>query len=132
MTTGKRRFGDLGEDAAAAHLTKNGYKIRARNLVIGKREIDIVAEDREHLVFVEVKTRTYSPATLEKYGRACMAVNAEKRKNLLLAAAAYISDPKNKPRGKALRFDVVEVYFDTSDPPALISLHHMPDAFRSV
>ena len=127
MKSEKRIFGDRGEDAAALYLKKQHYRIIARNTVIGRREIDIIAESREALVFLEVKTRTVS-SSQDRYGRACMAVNADKRRNLLAAARTYIA---THPIKKPIRFDVIEVYYDTSDPPVLLDIHHMPDAFRA-
>jgi len=127
MKSESRTFGDKGEDAAVAHLKKNGYHILARNYTSGRREIDIIAENREFLVIVEVKTRTYSRTAFEKFGRAALAVDSDKRRNLLLAARAYTEE---HPTKKRLRFDVIEVYFDTAEVPSLLSLHHMTDAFR--
>ena len=57
MKTVKRALGDLGEEAAAKYLRKNKIKVLERNYVYGPHEIDIVAENKEFLIFVEVKTR---------------------------------------------------------------------------
>lgn len=128
MKTEKRALGDLGEDAAVAYLKKQRYRILCRNYTSGHREIDIIAENRDFLVFVEVKTRTYSPEAFTRFGPASAAVDAEKRRHLSAAARAYCTaHHSNKP----VRMDVVEVYFDEEDPPRLLSVHHMPDAFRA-
>ena len=50
-------LGRHGEDKAAAHLEKAGYKILKRNWKAGKLEVDIIAENKDYTVFVEVKTR---------------------------------------------------------------------------
>ena len=55
MTT--KDIGDIGEKAAAGFLRENGYKITARNKHLSHKEIDIIAEDKSFIVFVEVKTR---------------------------------------------------------------------------
>ena len=47
-----------GEDAAAEFLLSEGLDIIARNVRYGHREIDIICCDDEHIVFVEVKSRT--------------------------------------------------------------------------
>ena len=58
MRTDKQKFGDAGEDLAAAFLARRGFRVLARNARIPRLgEIDIVALDQETLVFVEVKTR---------------------------------------------------------------------------
>lgn len=72
-------IGKLGEDIAARYLERIGYRIRARNVHVGKDEIDIVAFDPVDrvLVFVEVKARAryeedFLPATnagLKKWKR---------------------------------------------------------------
>ena len=46
--------GDNGEDVACEFLKKQGYKILSRNYRIRGGEIDIIAQDKEYLVFVEV------------------------------------------------------------------------------
>ncbi len=131
MKTEKRSLGDRGEEAAAAYLKKAHYRILARNLQIGHHEIDLIAEDREHLIFVEVKTRTYSEANIQRYGAPCAAVNARKRAYLIAAVRSYL---KTHPAKKHVRFDVIEVLFspaDGTEAGKLLSVHHMPDAFRA-
>lgn len=127
MKTKKRAFGDLGEEAAAKYLSKSKLKILERNFVCGSHEIDIVAESKEFLIFVEVKTRTFCKENVTRFGRACEAVDARKRRRIFAAARAYCAA---YPKKKKIRMDIVEVYFDDADPPNLLSIHHMPDAFR--
>lgn len=59
MPTDRRKFGDSGENEAAAFLARRGFRVLARNVRLGRLgEIDIVALDPGGiLVFVEVKTR---------------------------------------------------------------------------
>ena len=128
MKSASRSFGDRGEDEAVAYLKKNGYRILARNYVSGRREIDIIAVKKNILAVIEVKTRTYTRENFERFGRAATAVDAEKRRNLLLAARAYTEE---HPTKKLLRFDVIEVYFEEGEDAPLLSLHHMEDAFRT-
>lgn len=49
--------GKAAEDAAAAALSRSGYRVLARNCRTPYGEIDIVAERRGTLAFVEVKSR---------------------------------------------------------------------------
>ena len=51
-------LGKKGEDLAVEHLWGKGYKILNRNWKSGKHEIDIIAENKDFIVFVEVKTRS--------------------------------------------------------------------------
>ncbi|MDE3078320.1 MAG: YraN family protein, partial [Chloroflexota bacterium] len=53
----RKRLGNSGEDRAAAFLKKRGYRIVERNWRHALGEIDLVAADRDVLVFVEVRTR---------------------------------------------------------------------------
>jgi putative endonuclease len=53
-----QNVGKYGEDRAAEFLEKIGYEIIERNWRGSGGEIDIVARDRDCLVFAEVKTRT--------------------------------------------------------------------------
>jgi len=53
----KRLTGREGEDRAAGALKKQGYKIVSKNYRSPFGEIDIIAEDKDCLVFIEVKGR---------------------------------------------------------------------------
>jgi putative endonuclease len=57
VVTEKRHLGDFGERVASHKLESLGMRIVARNVRIGRAEIDLVAEDGDDLVFVEVRTR---------------------------------------------------------------------------
>ncbi len=100
--------GNLGEQTAKNYLIKNGYKILTTNYSCRFGEIDIIAMDKECLVFIEVKTRTSG-----KYGHPENAVNYWKKKHLELTARNYI-DYKHMGNYIA-RFDVVEVFAKYAD-----------------
>lgn len=55
-TNKRAALGQRGEDLAAEHLRKAGYRIVERNVRTRYGEIDIVAEDGGCIVFVEVRT----------------------------------------------------------------------------
>jgi putative endonuclease len=78
-------LGQTGEEKAVSYLKESGYKIRHRNWRSGKKEVDIVAENKDFVVFVEVKTRT--EGFLEKLSEA---VSGEKQRLMIFAADAYI------------------------------------------
>lgn len=100
----RRKLGHEGEDEACIYLESNGYMILSRNYRVGKNEIDIIASDDTHVVFVEVKTRT-----AKAYAPAAGAVNLKKRKGLIRAAKAFfVSD--GRAADKFPRFDVIEIY----------------------
>ena len=57
--TEKRKIGDLGENAACVFLMKQGFSVLERNYLKKCGEIDIVAEKRGILHFIEVKSVSY-------------------------------------------------------------------------
>ena len=106
--------GEKGETIAAAYLKKNGYRILETNFRCSLGEIDIIARDKEDLVFVEVKTRK----SLD-LGYPEQAVGIKKQKKISQLALFYLQK-KNLINAKA-RFDVVAVTMsETSNEVKLI------------
>ena len=66
-----------------------GYKIIARNFRTRWGELDLVAKDRECLVFAEVKTRHD-----DSFGRPEEAVTRTKQEHLIKAAQIYLNQTK--------------------------------------
>ena len=97
------QLGQKGEKVASQYLEKMGYTIVSRNYKSSYGEIDIIAKDKNELVFVEVKTRCS-----KKYGEAREAVNEPKKKHIKKAATYYIY--KHRLENELIRFDVMEVY----------------------
>jgi putative endonuclease len=83
-------------------------------------EIDLVFQEKDCLVFVEVKARTS-----EEWGRPAAAVDWERRGRLSRAALDYLRKIKN-PEMKT-RFDIVEVLLRGED---LAEVRHLPNAFE--
>jgi putative endonuclease len=83
----------------------------------GSAEADLVAWDRDTLVFIEVKTRT-----TDEHGPPDRAIGAEKRRAMMRAAADYTR--RAGVPGDRLRFDVISIV--DSRPP---SIEHIRDAF---
>lgn len=96
--------GNYGEDLAASYLKKLGFKILKRNYLIRGGEIDIVAKDKDTLVFVEVKTR-YS----HEFGDPAEAMTYFKMKALLKTTQFYIV--QNKLENAPYRLDFISVDF---------------------
>jgi putative endonuclease len=94
--------GRLAEEAAAAWLTRRGYRIVERNHRNHAGEIDLIAWQGETLCFVEVKARAEVT-----FGPAAAAVGWEKRRRLGRAAALYLAQ-RGGPE-PACRFDVLAV-----------------------
>ena len=125
MKENRKALGKAGEDDAALYLAGNGYQIVARNVRpipgMSRGEIDIVAWDRNILVFVEVKTRR---RTLSNQGYPSESINYTKRRQLVKLANAYIGI--NRINNVACRFDVVFVIMQPDIP---VQVHHIHNAF---
>lgn len=98
-------LGRIGENIIADYITKLGYKVVERNFECNQGEIDIIAKDKEELVFIEVKTRTDIP-----YGEASEAVTNTKKRHLINSIKYYIY--KQKLENQPIRIDVAEVYIN--------------------
>ncbi len=110
-------LGKRGEIKAVDHLLSNGYKILERNWSTGHKEIDIIAEDDNYLVFVEVKTRSIDFRVHPRD-----AISVPKQRNIIFAAQTYIE--RNLPQKEA-RFDIISIVFDGRH----FDIEHVIDAF---
>lgn len=107
------KTGSKGEDLACQYLKKLGYKILERNFRIRGGEIDIVAKDKDTLVFVEVKTRWS-----HDFGLPVESMTPWKIKSLLKTARFYVQ--KIKWGEKEYRLDFVSLDFsDSADNPQI-------------
>ena len=97
-----RTKGNIGEDLAAKHLKKHGYKIVERNYTCQFGEVDIVAKHQNYYVFLEVKSRKSTDFGLPRY-----AVNTRKQQTIIACAKWWLA--RNELMGVPVRFDVVEV-----------------------
>ena len=99
----KREVGSKKEEAAAEFLTRCGLKIKEFNFRSRFGEIDIVAQDKAALVFVEVKYRKTA-----RSGCPEEAVNLKKAK-IICKVADYYRIVHNIPINTQIRFDVVAI-----------------------
>lgn len=111
-------FGTLGEDIAIAHLRAKGYVVMDRNWRSGHKEIDIVAQKDDTIVFVEVKARANA-----FYGNPEDAITRRKMHLLVLAADAYL---RCNAIDMEVRFDVITITGSVSRP----IIRHYEHAFR--
>ena len=105
MLNRQQIFGKKSETEAVKHLKKLGYKIIEKNYKTKIGEIDIIAKDKDTLVFIEVKARNSA-----KFGNPKQAVTSKKQKKISMVALQYLKSIK-KSNAKA-RFDVVAVIKD--------------------
>ena len=98
----RERTGRAGEDAAADHVTRLGWKILARNWRHRQLELDLICRESGTVVFVEVKTRAADGMT-----RPDEALTPAKQARLVRAATAWLD--KNGAWDCPCRFDLASV-----------------------
>lgn len=103
--------GRRGEELARRHLEGRGYRILAANYRVRFGEIDLIAEERGTLVFIEVKTRTGIT-----HGHPAEAVTEAKQRQLARVALEYLSREQQE---RPTRFDVVSVLLAKGGPPQI-------------
>lgn len=121
-------IGRKGERIAARYLRRNGYRVLARNYYCGKSELDIIAQNKANVIFVEVKTRSFDTADLlvAEEQRPAYAVHAQKRKRTVEAAQKYLHEHPNK---RSPRLDVIEICLDRSRRLKPFYINHIEGAF---
>ena len=115
----RHSLGRRGEQLAAEHLERLGYRVVARNYRTRFGELDLVATDDYVLVFCEVKTRR-SGDTWQNLGDA-------KRRQVRSMGAIWLAEVHERPRTSELRFDAIGIRLDRDG--ALVSLDHLEGAF---
>ena len=102
MKSDNKKTGKIGEDIAIDFLKKKGYKIIERNYKCVFGEVDIVARDRDDIVFVEVKSRRS-----EYFGDPTDAVDFNKQKKISKIALNYLNEKRLDNHDA--RFDVIAI-----------------------
>ena len=123
----KSEVGKLGEDIACNFLKKEGYKILERNKHESHKEIDIIASNKEYIVFVEVKTRSVEDDLFNPYGTPASAVTYSKQEKLIFAARSYL---RSNSTEKQPRMDVIEVYLKKGTKTVL-KINHFENAYHA-
>lgn len=111
----RRETGILGEKLARDFLKKRGYRIGETNYRCREGEIDIIARDKDCLVFVEVRTKTGVG-----YGTPEESITPAKMHRLATAAASYRQAHPDLP--ETWRIDVVAIELDRKGKPSRIEL----------
>jgi putative endonuclease len=111
----RKPLGDLGEQLAKDHLKKKGYKLIETNYRCHFGEIDIVARQKDCLVFVEVRTKS----SLE-FGSPEESLSPTKQKHMKKCGYYYLQKHKNLPEN--WRIDLVAVELDVFNNPTRIEI----------
>ena len=96
----KQALGREFEQQAARFYQNQGFKVIAQNWRAGKKEIDLVVQKENQVIFVEVKY-----AGSDAFGHPSLKVNKSKQMHLIEAAYAYLDSAGII--NCDLRFDVV-------------------------
>ena len=98
-------LGFQGETQAKKYLIKNKYQILETNYTTKIGEIDIVAKQKDVIVFVEVKDRK-----TKRFGLPREAVTPYKQRKIRLVATQYLQS--HKLLESKVRFDCIEILGD--------------------
>ena len=111
-------LGKDGEALAVSFLKGKGYRILEKNYRTVFGEIDIIARDKDIVVFIEVKTRSD-----DMFGYPFEPVNRKKQEKMRKVALCFM---KKLRKEVPARFDVLSINME--DGPERIS--HIKDAFE--
>lgn len=119
MSKQRLALGAWGEGQAVDYLRRKGMQILARNYRAPVGEIDIIAQSRKTLIFVEVKTRRGTA-----FGTPQEAVGPRKQQQIIRTAQWYLGQ---KSSGQLQpRFDVVAILCKSDQT---VEITHLKDAF---
>lgn len=102
MTT-TREQGDFTESLACQFLENKGFKFIERNFNCRFGEIDLIMQDKDSLVFVEVRYRRNN-----NYGSGAETITTNKQSKLIKTASAYLQRHAKLNQYPA-RFDVISI-----------------------
>ena len=116
-------LGRRGEELAAEHFLRLGYRVLARNHRTRWGELDLVLADEceATIVFCEVKSRRLGSGDWRDN------LHERKRRQVRTMAAAWLNDVTDRPHYAELRFDAVGVTLDERNE--LVRLDHLQAAF---
>ena len=94
-------LGKKGEQLAVDFLVENGYDIVERNYRFNKAEVDIIAQKKDILAIIEVKTRSTAD-----FGNPQDFVKPKQIKNLVKAVDEYVTV---NSLDVEVRFDIIAI-----------------------
>lgn len=120
------RVGRHFEELAARHLEARGWRILARNVRAGRKEVDLVARRGDVVAFVEVKGRRG-----RGFGHPLESITWKKRREIAEVARAWLREA-SLPAGVTVRFDAVAVTVAGAGARARVEhvVEHVEDAWR--
>lgn len=117
----KKLLGRWGEEKAAEYLKNKKYKIAGLNYSTRFGEVDIIALNKNCIVFVEVKLRKNAD-----FAEAREFVTRSKQEKIITAAGQWLQSNETKLQP---RFDVIEIYAPNGIVSDGIEINHIENAF---
>lgn len=108
----KKLLGIFGEDTAVKFLKGQGFKILTRNYKCKLGEIDIIAEEKNIISFIEVKT-----VATDKTETPFDTIDSRKRKHIQQSASFYLN--KERKQDLTCRFDVISIRYRKDKEPEI-------------
>ena len=118
----RQSIGKQGEIKAKNYLKRRGYQILECNYRTKAGEIDLIAKEKDCLVFVEVKTRT-----TEEYGTPAEAVSFYKQQHMVKSAQYYLVRHGGECE---CRFDVIEVRMPARGLLKIARINHLKNVLQ--
>ena len=115
-------LGPWGEALAADYLRRKRYQIVACNYKTRFGEIDLIAQNRKEIVFVEVKLRKD-----DHFVQAREYVGHQKQNRIRTTAEIWL---QSNPTELQPRFDVIEIYAPEGMQTFWPKIVHLEDAFQ--
>ncbi|MBU2754626.1 YraN family protein [Acidithiobacillus sp. CV18-2] len=85
MPSPTQRIGQWHEDRAQGLLRERGMRVLERNFRCRLGEIDLIAQDRDSLVFIEVRSRSH-----DRQGNAAASIGPRKQQRIIRAAQFFL------------------------------------------
>ena len=115
MPMNRQEVGKLGEKLAQKFLKRKGYRILETGFRCREGEIDIIAQQKDYLVFIEVRTKSSL-----RFGTPEESITQKKKEKLITSASTYISTHQNIT--SLWRIDVVAIEIDQKGKSKRIEL----------
>lgn len=124
FTSESQKTGEIGENIACRYLSSKGFTIIERNYTRRCGEIDIVAQKKNIIHFVEVKSVVvhafWEKETLDTI-RPEENMHAQKIKRLRSIIVSYLSEKDSEERA-LWKFDVLTVVLDPEEKKAKVEM----------
>lgn len=104
LLNNSKKLGQQAEDFACHYLKKQGLSLITRNYACRLGEIDLIMQDKDVLVFIEVRYRHNL-----KFGHSLETVHSGKQSKLIKTAKYYLQF-HSMPANNTYRFDVLGIF----------------------